>query len=213
MRPRRLLTIMGVVTSGVLVTATPAAAATLVSIGPHGTGSQLQVSGDATPNNISITKSGATYLVTDTAGVTPGPGCSGGGTTVACPDPSGSVVRVVANGWEGPDTLVLSAPIPGALNGGPQTDRITGGPAADRLIGVGDADVLRGGDGPDRFNGGSGGDTLVGGAGKDRLFGDQGDDRLRAKDGQRDVVGGGPGRDRAITDAKDRVKNDVEQVV
>lgn len=38
MKPSQRLTIMAVVASGVLVAATPAAAATLVSIGPHGRG-------------------------------------------------------------------------------------------------------------------------------------------------------------------------------
>jgi Ca2+-binding RTX toxin-like protein len=213
MRPSRLLTNIGLMTSVLLTIATPAAAASMVSIGPHGTGSQLQVSGDATSNDITVTRSGTTYMVTDPAGVTPGPGCSGGGTTATCPDPSGSVVRVVVSGWEGSDTLVLSAVIPGVLNGGPQADTITGGPAADTLFGVGDADVLMGGDGSDTIRAGSGGDSLIGGAGNDRLFGDRGPDRIWARDGERDVVGGGPGRDRAAADRKDRVKNDVERIV
>jgi Ca2+-binding RTX toxin-like protein len=212
MKPNGRLAIGGAITV-VLSGATPAAAATFVSIGPRGTGSQLQVSGDAAANDIEITRTGATYMVTDSAGVTPGNGCSGGGTTVTCPDPGGSVSRVIANGGEGSDRLLLTVAIPGALTGGPQGDRITGGPAADQLRGVGDADVLKGGHGPDRLHGGAGGDLAVGGPGKDGLFGEQGADRLRARDGERDVVDGGPGHDRATADRRDRVKNDVERVV
>lgn len=196
----------------VVVTATPASAG-FVGIFPHGAGSQLQVTGGPEANRIEVTRNGTTYVVTDTAGtLTAGQGCSGGGTTVTCPDPTDSVVRVVADAADGFDSLVLGASIPGLLNGGPDSDRITGGPLADRLIGGGGQDLLIGGDGDDRLFGGGREDQLVGAAGRDRFFGEQGADRLRAKDGQRDVVSGGPARDRATVDGKDRVKNDVEQV-
>jgi len=198
----------------VILAAAGPASASLVSIGSHDSGTQVQVSGGPGETNlIEISRMGAVYVITDNAGVTPGPGCSGGGTTVTCPDPTGSVVRVVANTADGFDALVLNAPIPGLLIGGPDSDRITGGPLADRLLGVGGQDLLDGGDGADRFGAGAGSDVLVGGAGEDRLFGEQGADRLRAKDGQRDVASGGPGRDRATVDGKDRVKNDVERVI
>jgi Ca2+-binding RTX toxin-like protein len=53
--------------------------------------------------------------------------------------------------------------------------------------------------------GGIGNDVLYGGAGSDRLYGGPGNDTLRARDGQRDVVDCGPGRDIAYVDRIDRV--------
>ncbi len=208
----RKVALVGGVASGVLVAASPASAS-FASIAAHDSGSQIQVSGEpGEANDIEITQTGATYVITDSAGITAGSGCSGGGTMVTCPDPSGAIVRVVANGADGPDIVVLGAGIPGLLIGGPGADRVTGGPAGDTLSGVGDADVLIGGDGPDRLLGGNRGDSLVGGSGEDRLLGEQGPDRLRARDGERDVVDGGASRDRATADRKDRIR-DVEQVI
>jgi Ca2+-binding RTX toxin-like protein len=199
------------VASGIFMAATPASAG-FVAISSHGTGTQLQVGGGAEANDIEITRNGATYVVTDGAGtLTAGQGCSGGGTMATCPDPSGSVVRVIASTDALNDVVRLNADIPGVLIGGPGPDTLFGGPAKDRIGGGGDADRLVGGDSPDRLDGGNKDDTLVGGAGKDRLFGDNGSDRLKARDGQRDLVDGGRGRDRARVDAKDRVRG-VEQV-
>jgi Ca2+-binding RTX toxin-like protein len=62
--------------------------------------------------------------------------------------------------------------------------------------GYGAADDLRGGAGRDRLSGGGGTDRLAGGSGRDFLL---------ARDGRRDRVDCGAGRDRARTDAKDRV--------
>lgn len=206
------LAVVGTVASGLLLAATPAFAS-FVSIGPHGPGSQLEVSGGAEANDLEITRNGATFVVTDSAGMlTPGPGCSGGGTMVTCPDPSGSVARVVASGDFGDDVVVLAIALPSLIIGGPGADRLTGGPAKDRMDGSGDADRVMGGDGPDVIRGGTGGDSLVGGTGADRLFGEQGPDGLRARDGRKDLVDGGPARDRARADRKDRLR-DVERVV
>jgi Ca2+-binding RTX toxin-like protein len=49
---------------------------------------------------------------------------------------------------------------------------------------------------------------LTGGKGRDRLLGGSGSDRLLARDGVRDRVDGGPGRDTARVDARrDQVKS------
>jgi hypothetical protein len=88
--------------------------------------------------------------------------------------------------------------------GGPGNDRIVGGAGADRLYGgrgddviVGGrgADFLNGNAGRDRLAGGLGGDFLVGGTGHDLLGAGPGDDTVLGKDGFRDVVDGGRGRD------------------
>jgi hypothetical protein len=81
--------------------------------------------------------------------------------------------------------------------------RLTGTASADRLTGRAGDDVLRGRAGPDR---------LSGGAGADRLDGGRGADVLRARDGRRDRVACGSGRDRAIADAADAVAADCERV-
>ena len=73
-------------------------------------------------------------------------------------------------------------------------DRVTGGAGADTVDGEAGADVLAGGPGDD---------ALTGGPGLDRLFGGPGRDLIRARNGGRDRVDCGPGRDTAILDARD----------
>jgi Ca2+-binding RTX toxin-like protein len=65
-------------------------------------------------------------------------------------------------------------------------------------------DVICGNGGNDRIYGKGGNDTLVGGKGKDQLYAGPGDDLLIARDRVRDLVNGGPGRDRAKVDGVDR---------
>ena len=90
-------------------------------------------------------------------------------------------------------------------SGTAMADRISGSAANDVLYGLGGADVLLGLKGNDVLYGGRGDDLLDGGPGLDRLFGGPGNDTLRARDGRRDVVDCGPGRDKAIVDRIDRV--------
>jgi Ca2+-binding RTX toxin-like protein len=124
---------------------------------------------------------------------------------------SGGANRI--EGGRGDDLLV----------GGSGRDRMSGGPGVDYLLGNGGADVLLGGPGRDRLRGSAGDDALSGGPGPDRLAGDGGSDRLVggrgpdlisggsgrddvvARDGRRDRVDCGAGRDRARIDAKDHV--------
>lgn len=86
------------------------------------------------------------------------------------------------------------------LLGGRGADRLIGTPGDDILVGKGGADLLRGRGGDDVLLGGSGDDRLHGGAGRDLLDGGPGGDLLYARDGEADVVKGGPGRDRARVD-------------
>jgi hypothetical protein len=88
-------------------------------------------------------------------------------------------------------------------NGG--ANRITGTAGNDVAYGLGGNDVLLGLAGSDVLYGGLGDDLLDGGSGRDRLYGGPGNDTLRARDGQRDVVDCGPGRDVARVDRLDRV--------
>jgi hypothetical protein len=111
------------------------------------------------------------------------------------------VVAVVAAPAVVPATHVASH----TFSGTAKADRMSGTAGNDVLYGLGGADVLLGLRGNDVLNGGRGADVLDGGPGADRLFGGPGNDTLRARDGRRDFVDCGPGRDSAIVDRLDRV--------
>lgn len=86
-------------------------------------------------------------------------------------------------------------------------DTFVGTSAPDRASGAKGQDRLRGRDGADCLAGQGGRDIVVGGRGADRLKGGAGNDRLRARDGIRDLVACGRGRDdRAVVDRIDRVR-------
>lgn len=92
------------------------------------------------------------------------------------------------------------------LLGGPAADLLTGTRSGDRIHGRGGRDVLRGQGGNDCLYGEGGSDELVGGSGADRLHGGAGNDFLDARDGRRDTLDCGRGRDKARVDRADRVK-------
>jgi hypothetical protein len=84
------------------------------------------------------------------------------------------------------------------------SDTLRGTPEGDRIDGKGGRDRLAGLDGADCLIGGFRADTLVGGGGRDRIVGGPGADRINARDGTRDLVRCGRGRDRARLDRSDR---------
>jgi hypothetical protein len=111
------------------------------------------------------------------------------------------------------------------LLGGPGNDRILGGPRESEY----DPDSIDGGPGNDELDGGrapqseyrgdddvilgrSGADVLRGGPGRDTLDGGPGNDTIRARDGERDEIRCGPGRDRAFVDERDHVARGCESV-
>jgi len=97
------------------------------------------------------------------------------------------------------------------LTDGP--DSFTGTPAADRVRGAKGDDTIRGRGGNDCLAGSRGRDRVLGGHGRDRLRGGRGADVIRARDGERDIVRCGRGReDRATVDALDRVRGGCERV-
>ncbi|HZO60200.1 MAG TPA: hypothetical protein VFB51_10950 [Solirubrobacterales bacterium] len=108
------------------------------------------------------------------------------------------------------------------LRGGDGNDRLAGGGGRDRLEGGRGKDVLRGGRGRDLLRGGGGNDVLRGQGGADRLFGDGGRNRVFgnggndyidvSRNGTRDLVSGGRGRDRARVQSRDRVRG-VERLL
>jgi hypothetical protein len=107
------------------------------------------------------------------------------------------------------------------IRGGSRTDVQAGRGGNDRLSGRGARDVMLGERGRDRLDGGPGGDVLVGGPGNDRLKGGAGTDVLSAgpgrdllttRDGARDYVSCGAGRDRVVADKRDVLVRGCERV-
>jgi Ca2+-binding RTX toxin-like protein len=100
---------------------------------------------------------------------------------------------------------------PGSFVGTAGKDALLGTTRNENLAGMAGPDSIRGGAGNDVIRGGPGDDRLFGGFGRDILFGDAGDDRLTARDGERDVLYGGPGFDQAWVDRFDVVRG-IERV-
>lgn len=87
----------------------------------------------------------------------------------------------------------------------------TAGP--DRLRGTAGSDRLLGRRGDDVLKGLAGDDCLDGGKGTDQLVAGRGDDRVAARDGVRDVVKCGSGRDKVAADRIDRIAKDCERIL
>ena len=92
------------------------------------------------------------------------------------------------------------------IDGTRRRDRLRGTDSSDEIDGRRGADRINGRGGGDCIDGGGGGDRLKGGAGQDRLKAGRGSDLIRARDGERDRVRCGKGRDRASVDRSDSVK-------
>jgi Ca2+-binding RTX toxin-like protein len=88
-------------------------------------------------------------------------------------------------------------------------ENILGGSGNDLIIGNPFANSLKGNAGNDTLWGGDGNDTLSGGSGHDQLFGQGGNDTLFAKDGEKDLLDGGSGSDKAQRDNSAGVKDQV----
>jgi hypothetical protein len=110
---------------------------------------------------------------------------------------------------------------PDRLDGGAGGDRIYGRAGGDRIRGRGGNDCLYGGRGNDMLSGGRGNDLLDGGRGSDKLNGGPGTDVMKggsgrdvigARDGVRDRISCGPGRDVARVDALDKVARGCEVI-
>jgi Ca2+-binding RTX toxin-like protein len=92
------------------------------------------------------------------------------------------------------------------IRGGRGNDRISGLAGDDCLFGQAGADTLSGGAGKDKLDGGTGNDKLNGGKGKDTLIGGRGNDTINARDGVRETINCGPGRDSVKADKRDKLK-------
>ncbi len=99
------------------------------------------------------------------------------------------------------------------INGGAGRDLIAGGSSNDRVSGDRGNDRINGNSGNDVLKGNSGKDRIVGGTGRDVVSAGSGSDRVDVRDGKRDRVNCGRGRDTVIADPKDRVSDNCERVV
>jgi hypothetical protein len=114
-------------------------------------------------------------------------------------------------GNEGDDVLIGAGGVD-RLSGDDGDDRLSGGAKRDILAGHDGVDVLFGGSGRDgisggrgndRISGGSGADRITPGGGADRVIAAGGNDRIRARDGRKDRISCGSGRDTVTADRID----------
>lgn len=92
------------------------------------------------------------------------------------------------------------------LRGSAKADTLVGGPGADTIHGGAGNDRISGKAGADKLYGDAGNDRIDAGAGLDRIYGGTGNDTILARDGKRDVIDCGSGRDTVIADKVDVVK-------
>lgn len=116
------------------------------------------------------------------------------------------------HGNKGADVLLGGAGDDLFLSGGAGADRIYGGAGKDLLTGDRGSDRLNGGPGHDRLLAGPGADVLIGGPGRDYIVGGPGTQVIRTRDGQRDEIICGEGRDAVYADRLDVIKGDCERV-
>jgi len=88
----------------------------------------------------------------------------------------------------------------------------TGTSRRDVLRGTEGKDMLRGLGGDDRLYGLGGDDVLFAGRGRDRMFGGPGTDVMYTRDGSRDTITCGAGRNLVYADRADRIARDCELV-
>jgi RTX calcium-binding nonapeptide repeat (4 copies) len=98
------------------------------------------------------------------------------------------------------------------VSGDAGNDTVTGGDGRDNMSGGSGRDAVSGGAGSDRLQGAAGGDRISGGSGRDTISGAAGNDRLSARDGVRDTVNCGSGRDTVRADTKDSINPNCERV-
>ena len=114
--------------------------------------------------------------------------------------------RIVITGTGDADQLRGTAE-PEVIFGFGGADTIRGGRGHDCVIGSRGNDRLLGEDGHDSLTGGSGRDRLIGGRGVNLYSAGPGRDFVDARNGRRELVRCGSGRDTARVDRRDRVRS------
>ena len=100
------------------------------------------------------------------------------------------------------DDCLIGGPGNDWLNGADGNDDMRGDSGEDFLLGGRGNDIMVGGNGDDRLAGGDGNDVLSGGGGSNHIVGGSGADRINVKNGRKDTVDCGGGRDRASIDLR-----------
>jgi Ca2+-binding RTX toxin-like protein len=119
---------------------------------------------------------------------------------------SGGAGNDLGDGGDGSDSVYGSAGVD-TLHGRVGNDTVSGGTGSDRLYGQDGRDNLSGSAGNDRLSAGTGNDRIVAGSGRDQVFGSAGNDLIDVRDGSRDVVSCGSGRDTVVRDRRDVLRN------
>ena len=167
-----------------------------------------------TPGGMATSSSAFTVTAPAPPSESPNPGGSSAGQAEPAPAPPPPTTPSGA-----PTGAAPTAPEPVAIQqmtrgrATSHADRLVGTQLRDTLRGLGGGDTILGLAGDDLLDGGAGNDTLVGGKGRDLLYGRTGDDVLSVRDGVRDRVSCGSGRDRVVADQLDVVSRDCERVV
>jgi RTX calcium-binding nonapeptide repeat (4 copies)/WD40-like Beta Propeller Repeat len=103
--------------------------------------------------------------------------------------------------------VAAKAPATGkTIKGTAKADKLTGTAGNDTIHGNGGNDRISGGAGADKLYGDAGNDTINAGAGRDSVYGGSGKDTIQARDGERDAIDCGAGRDTVVVDKTDVVK-------
>ena len=89
------------------------------------------------------------------------------------------------------------------LAGGDNADKLYGGTGNDQVSGGRGADRISGGTASDRIYGNAGADRITPGKGRDRVIAAGGNDRIFARDGRKDRISCGSGRDTVSADRND----------
>ena len=162
-----------------------------------------------------ITVTGNTVIIPRAFGGGRGGGGGGGGGDYGRGDPTEPL------GSGGCVAALVGTNASETLTGSDEGDVIFGFGGRDRIRGRGGHDCLIGGQGDDQLRGEQGFDRLIGGRGRDVLIGGPGvnaydagpgSDYVEARNGKRELVRCGPGRDRARVDRRDRVRG-CERVI
>jgi hypothetical protein len=108
---------------------------------------------------------------------------------------------------------LVGTPRPDRMSGTGTDDVLYGLAGDDRIAAGTGRDLVYAGDGRDRVDGGAGSDWISGGRRGDVIRAGEGDDVVDVRDGMRDFVSCGSGRDRALADHVDRTGGGCERVV
>jgi hypothetical protein len=140
----------------------------------------------------------------------PGPAdpqpATGGGTDQPPAQPPAPPARcsVLRTGTRGRNVLTGTA-VGDLLRGLAGNDVLKGMAGDDCLVGGAGNDTLDGGAGNDTLDGGAGNDKLIGGSGNNKLVGGAGNDTINARNGKKDTVQCGKGRDTVKADRLDKL--------